>query len=166
MDLLGSDRDRVFATAGRQDPRIAHLPVVPAPPIDLDEHLRPACCTSDTITARIPLARFKQWQDFMPGTWEHADWYIGSRSTNERYNSSIKQSTNGPNLNKGTVGPRKAAPFALFAAMAIVEANRRAVESWYTKIECDGKRPTVSAAKNKRRRDAQLDEYRRSHRAS
>lgn len=159
--VAGKARCRIFSDY--DDPDLEHLPTVPAPPIDLPIHQRPSCCAnnSGTISARIPLPEFKDWQDFMAGTWEHADWYSGPRSANERYNAQIKHTQSGANITKGAIAPRKAAPFALFTAMAIAYANRVSIETWYAHNNTHGgTKRAHRSPRNKQRRDQKLAEYR------
>lgn len=171
--VKGTARCAIFSDY--HDPELAHLPAVPAPPTDLPFEQRPACCenNSGTIQAKIPLQEYKDWQEFMPGTWEHADWYTGPRAANERYNARIKQTSGGSNLNRNTIRPRKAAIFALFTAMAIVNANRDSIESWYATLDDNQRKndksmaaikpsikPAPKALENKRIRERALKTHR------
>lgn len=139
------------------DDNAPELPRVPNAPVDLPNEQRPSCCQNTMARARIPMPEFKNWQDFMPGTWEHRDWYTGPRSANERYNNNIKRANGGgPGLDRGRIAPRKSAPFALFTAMSIANANRIILESWTAKLTLTGHPPKVKAATNKAEREQAL----------
>lgn len=159
-DVAGKVRCPIFGDFDDSDRQ--HLPIVPNPPVDLPLDKRPACCNNakGTMSARIPLQTFKDWQDLMAGTWEHADLYSSARSGNERFNANIKRAHGGSNLNKGAIAARKAAPFALVTAMAIVHANRSSIETWYAHIAKTGCKPTHRGKENKARRDESLKKYR------
>jgi hypothetical protein len=156
------------------DDDLRHLPAVPAPPVDLPIDQAPACCSNPrgTMQLRIPMDEFKDWQDFMPGTWEHFDWYSGPRSANERYNARIKHTVGGSNLNRNSIAVRKASTYTLFTAMAIVNANRQTVETWHRDLDRNAARidklpgakkpspkPTPAAHANRARRRQILDKY-------
>jgi hypothetical protein len=159
-DMAGKVRCPIWSDFHNADR--AHLPIVPNPPSHLPKNRRPNCCENGkgTMSARIPLQIFKDWQDQMAGTWEHADFYGSARSATERYNALIKCAHGGANLNKGAVPVRKAAPFALFTVMAIVHANRSSIETWYAHIAKTGRTPTHRGQENKERRAKNLAQYR------
>ncbi|MDO9455213.1 hypothetical protein [Nocardioides sp.] len=156
--IQGTARCRIFDDFA--DPALAHLPAIPAPPVDLPLDKRPACCSNDSgkMRVNIPLDVFKTWQDFMPGTWEHEDWYTAPRSANERYNNYLKRPHGGANLSRGAIAPRKAAPFALAIAMSVATTNRRVMESWDARVAAKGGViPAPPAKANREARAAALN---------
>lgn len=157
--LDGQVRCRIFD--GYHDFELAHLPEVPAPPIDLDEHQRPACCRNENgnQTVYIPTHEFKTWQPLMLGSWEHAEFYTAARSGNERYNSLLHSPT-GADLSRGAIAPRSAAFWAIAIATAIAETNARSIETYHAKVR-DGRKPVPPARTNRRRRSERLNRARR-----
>jgi hypothetical protein len=144
------------------DPDLSHLPAVPDAPGHLPLDKRPACCGNESgkMRVNIPLDTFKTWQDFMPGTWEHEDWYTAPRSANERFNSLIKRPHGGSDLGRGAIAPRKAAPFALAVAVAVATTNRRVMETWDANTAAKGgTKPQPPAHKNRTARAAALATY-------
>jgi hypothetical protein len=129
-----------------------HLPAVPDAPIDLPLGQRPACCDNESGKMRlnIPMAEFKIWQDLMPGTWEHEDFYTDPRAANERYNSLLKRRNGGPGLERGAITARKAPLQALVVAAAIAVTNRRSIEGWYAALDDTGSAPPPPPGRDKK----------------
>ncbi|GCD90128.1 hypothetical protein [Nocardioides sp. LS1] len=142
-----------------KDEKYANLPEVPDAPIHLDDVQRPACCrnANGNMTLNVPLKAFKTWQDFMVGSFEHADWYSGPRSNDERYNSLLKRAHGGADLSRRSIAPRKAAFHALTLAVSIAVTNRRALQTFEAGINTrGGTKPVPPGKQNKARRKARL----------
>lgn len=136
------------------DPQHAHLPTIPDPPITLDVHERPDCCTSDKgwMTIKLPLPVFKTWQDFTPGTWQHEDWYTAPRAASEGYNSLLKRPYNAGSLYGNRIPARNAALYALIVAMSIAHTNRTILETWYARTHNGQHLPKPPAHANRQER--------------
>lgn len=137
-----------------------HIPEVPAAPVDLEEHQRPACCRNENgnQTINIPMDQFKTWQPLMLGSWEHAEFYTAARSANERYNGLLMTPT-GADLSRGAIAPRGAAFWAITIAAAIAETNARSIETYEaTTNRHGGQKPVPPAAANRRRRAKRLQQ--------
>lgn len=163
--VSGNVRCPLFAEFN--DPAFAHLPEVPDAPTHLDPEQRPACCrnANGNMTVNVPLDAFKIWQDFMVGSFEHADWYTGPRSNDERYNSLLKRAHGGTGLSRRSIAPRKAPFYALTLAMSIAVTNRRALQTFEANINTrGGTKPAPPGKKNRSDRKVRLKKARESRR--
>jgi hypothetical protein len=104
------------------------------------------------------------------GTWttsprEHADWYTGPRSNDERYNSLLKRAHGGADLSRRSIAPRKAAFYALTLAVSIAVTNRQALQTFEANINTrGGTKPAPPGKKNKVDRETRLKRARESRR--
>lgn len=154
----GTARCGLFAEAN--DAEYAHLPEVPEPPHHLDPALRPACCRNEngSMVVNLPMDAYKTYQhDLMVGSFEHADWYTGPRSANERFNSLLKSAHGGTDLSRRAIAPRKAAFYALALAASIAVTNVNVLETFDAKVARRGGVVTPPPGKeNKRARARRL----------
>lgn len=106
----------------QQGPRTVGLPEPTYPPAFGKPHLQPVQCRQGTTNVRIDAAQLKLITAHPIGTWVHADYYVSTRSSNERSNSQVKNPATG-GIRDQWIQVRGVARVGLVAAIQVAVAN-------------------------------------------